>query len=72
MMSTITAVMIHITRISDFSLFIHSAAASIPPELVVDCYSSAHHCRNLVVSAYVSLTVQIASRDTVQLVRRDE
>jgi len=37
--------------------------------LIVDCFSSARHCKNLAVSAYVSLTVQTASHETVQLVR---
>src|SRR5262249_4293805 len=40
-------------------LFLLNLSSTVTPQ---------HHCRNLVISAYVSLTVEIASGDTVQLV----
>src|SRR6516165_10786291 len=44
---------------------VQSVAMALANTQRVDCYSSAHCWRNLVASADASLTVQIASRDTV-------
>jgi len=49
-MSTITAVMIHITRISDFSVFVHSglgihSSRTCSRPLLSPCFAQAQHCR---------------------------
>jgi hypothetical protein len=66
MMSTITAVMTHITACRIFHCSVHSGLASISPELILDrCCRSAFHRRNiagnLFVFAYVNLTEQVVS-----------